>query len=158
MREMITEQKLMIVRETAAETTRTRTPADIAGLWESEIKKSAWYQEDKECCVVFFLNSKNYMTGYNLVSLGTLDASLVHPREVFRPAIIGGAAAIVLAHNHPSGDPMPSMEDIRITKQMVEVGKIVDIKCLDHVVIGKAGIDGKGFYSMRESGIVEFGC
>ena len=153
---MITEQKLMIVRETATETNRTQTPEDLAMFWENEVKKSAWFQEDKECFVVFFLNAKNYVSGYNLVTLGLLDSSLVHPREVFRPAIIGGAAAIVVAHNHPTGDPTPSAEDIRITKQLVEAGKIVDMKVLDHVVIGNKAIDGKGFCSMRSNGIVEF--
>ena len=88
---------------------------------------------------------------------GLLDASLVHPREVFQEAIRSACAAMVLVHNHPSGDPTPSAEDLRITKQLVAAGKIVDIRVLDHVVIGRPGAGrDRDFVSMRESSIVEF--
>jgi DNA repair protein RadC len=81
-------------------------------------------------------------------------SGLVHPREVFRAAILDGAGAIILAHNHPSGDPTPSSEDIRITRQLVEAGKILDIEVLDHVVVGRGE---RPFLSLRESGLVSFG-
>jgi DNA repair protein RadC len=153
---MITEQKMMIVRETSSEVNRVSTSADIAAVWNNEVKKSSWFQEDKEAFVVFFLNGKNYLTGYNLVTLGLLDASLVHPREVFRPAIIAGAASIVIAHNHPSGDATPSEEDIKVTRQLIAAAQIINIKIMDHVIVGReSGVD-KGFYSMRESGNCEF--
>ena len=90
------------------------------------------------------------------VSKGTLTASLVHPREVFREAVRSASAAVILGHNHPSGDPSPSAEDIRITRQLVSAGEVVDIRVLDHVVLGDPDREGGGFVSLRESGLVEF--
>jgi DNA repair protein RadC len=107
---------------------------------------------------VIHLDAKNRVKGRaREISRGTLDASLVHPREVFRDAIRSSCAAVVLAHNHPSGDPTPSAEDIRITRQLVEAGKIVDIKVLDHVIVGRpTGEDAHDYASLREGGVVNF--
>ena len=85
------------------------------------------------------------------MSLGTVNSTLVHPREVFRPAVTDGAASIIVSHCHPSGDPSPSAEDIRITRKLIEAGKIVEIPILDHLIVG----DGPPL-SLRESGLVEF--
>ena len=82
-----------------------------------------------------------------LISRGTLNASLVHPREVFRPAILASAAAIILVHNHPSGDPEPSDEDVSLTKRLVKAGEILGIEVLDHLVVAK-----RGFVSLRARG------
>jgi DNA repair protein RadC len=108
---------------------------------------------------VLLLDAKNFLRCRPVaVSQGVLDASLVHPREVFRHAVLQPSAAVVLAHNHPSGDPTPSAEDIRITRQLVQAGRVMDIRVLDHVVIGHAGDGGgNGFVSLREEGLVEFG-
>lgn len=132
---------------------RIRTPSEAAGLLRDKARGL-----DKEVFWVLLLDSKNYLKAAPLeITRGLLDASLVHPREVFREAIRSAGAAIVLVHNHPSGDPVPSAEDIRITKQLVDAGKIVDIKVLDHVILGRPPEDGaKDFASMRESGAVEF--
>ena len=83
------------------------------------------------------LNTKNQVLRQHQVSVGTLDASLVHPREVFRPAIKDAASSIVLVHNHPSGDPTPSREDVAVTDRLTEVGKTIGIDVLDHIVLGK---------------------
>ena len=83
------------------------------------------------------LNSRNKLIHDEIISLGTLTTNLVHPREVFQPAIQYSAAAIILAHNHPSGDPKPSEDDIKITKQIIEASKIINIEILDHIIIGK---------------------
>jgi len=91
-----------------------------------------------------------------MVTPGLADASLVHPREVFRTAIENTASAMVLVHNHPSGDSTPSAEDIRITRQLIEAGKIIDIKVIDHVVIGRSTNGSPAFLSMRESGLCAF--
>ena len=108
---------------------------------------------ETECFVVLCLDSKNGMKAAEIVTTGLLNASLVHAREVFRPAILRNAASVVLVHNHPSGDPTPSAEDCRITRSMVEAGKILDISVLDHVVIGRGDAD---YCSIRESGLVQF--
>ena len=110
----------------------------------------------QECFQVLCLNTKNYLINRHLVTLGLVDASLVHPREVLRPAISDNAGAVVLVHNHPSGDPTPSAEDLRITKQMVEAGMIIDIKIVDHIIIGKKSEGCAGFLSMREEGVCDF--
>ncbi len=89
---------------------------------------------------VVTLDTKNQFINSHCVSAGTLDASLVHPREVFRPAIKDVASSIILAHNHPSGDPKPSKEDFEITERLKEVGKLIGIEVLDHIVMGKYGV------------------
>ena len=103
----------------------------------------------KEHFVIFFLDARNQKIARETVSIGTLTMSLVHPREVFEPAIARSAAPIILAHNHPSGDPEPSHEDIRVTEQLQEAGKILGIAILDHVVVASAG-----FKSMKSCGLL----
>lgn len=86
---------------------------------------------------VLTLDTKNRIVDSHRITVGTLDASLIHPREVFRPAIKDAASSIILAHNHPSGDPTPSREDIAVTKRLTDVGKTIGIDVLDHIVLGK---------------------
>jgi DNA repair protein RadC len=87
------------------------------------------------------LNSQHRVLDDVTVTRGILDASLIHPREVFRPAIVRKAAAVVLVHNHPSGDPTPSSEDRAVTRQMVEAGRAIGIRVLDHVIVSDGGWD-----------------
>ena len=101
----------------------------------------------KEHFVVLMLDGRNRVMAESQISQGTLTASLVHPREVFRPAVSAAAAAIVLVHNHPSGDPSPSTEDRRVTQRLVEAGEIVGIRVVDHVVVAEGG-----FHSFQENG------
>lgn len=96
-------------------------------------------QLDRELFAVVLLDTKQRMTGFSVVSVGTLDASLVHPREVFKPAIVGNAASVICLHNHPSGDPKPSKDDHEITVRLAEAGRTLGIPVLDHVVIGTDG-------------------
>lgn len=103
----------------------------------------------KEHFVCLFLNTKNRVLAQETVSIGTLDASLVHPREVFRAAIKHGAASMICVHNHPSGDPTPSREDVDITKRLMEAGELVGIEVLDHIVIGD-----NQYVSLKERGLV----
>jgi DNA repair protein RadC len=113
------------------------------------------YPEQEQFWVIL-LDRKNMPKGRQLVSLGTLTAALAHPREVFRAAIVGGAAAIIAVHQHPSGCPQPSSADLTLTRQLREAAKIIEIDLLDHVIIGRKSADsnGKGFYSFREAGIL----
>ncbi|ADI02757.1 DNA repair protein RadC [Syntrophothermus lipocalidus DSM 12680] len=99
---------------------------------------------DREHFVVLYLNSGNQVTAAQVVSIGSLSSTVVHPREVFKTAILTSSMSVIAIHNHPSGDPEPSSEDIAVTKQLVEAGKILGIKVLDHIVIGN-----KRFWSMR---------
>jgi len=140
--------QLPLVKETRKE--RIRSPEDVARVC-ADIGELA-----QETFHVLILNAKNNLANRHMVTIGLADASLVHPREVFRPAIAENATAIVLTHNHPSGDPTPSAEDIKITKQLIEAGRILNIAVQDHVIIGKAAESSKGFFSMRESGLCDF--
>jgi len=94
----------------------------------------------REHFVVLLLNARHEMQRREVVSIGSLNASIVHPREVFLPAILHSAASVVLVHNHPSGDPEPSEEDLSITRRLVEVGDLVGIGVLDHVVVASRGL------------------
>ena len=143
------ELRLMVLRETPSR--RVRSPADVVATWKEEVLKDPYFDPDKEHFYVFGLDGRNNLKVIDRATVGILDASLVHPREVFRKAIAAAVAAVTLAHNHPSGDPSPSSEDIRITRQLVEAGKILDISVLDHVIIGD-----HTHLSMREQGLVQF--
>ena len=140
---------LPLVREAAEDNQKVRTPQDVRDCMR-DIAKLA-----QEAFMVLTLNAKNGLIDKKMITLGLVDASLVHPREVFRGAIADNASAIILCHNHPSGDCNPSTQDIKITNQLIEAGKVVDIKVLDHVIVSQMPGDA-GFLSMRETGIVNF--
>lgn len=91
---------------------------------------------DREMVVVLLLSTKHEVIGLNTVSIGSLDASIVHPREVLKPAILANAGAVLVGHNHPSGDPTPSPEDVAVTKRLDEACRIVGIELVDHLIIG----------------------
>ena len=88
----------------------------------------------RERFVVFWLDTMNHVQGFEIITEGTLNSSLAHPREVFRGAIVATCASIIVAHNHPSGNPEPSNEDVLLTKQLIEAGKIIGIPVLDHII------------------------
>lgn len=149
--------QLPLVKETKGD--RVRTPEDIYQVCKD------LGQLAQETFQILCLNTKNNLMNRHMITLGLADASLVHPREVMRPAIVESAAALVLVHNHPSGDPTPSAEDIRITKQLIEASRIIDIKLLDHVIIGRfvngftvnsSDPNGRCYLSMREEGLCDF--
>ena len=108
---------------------------------------------DKEAFVVAFLNTKNRVIDHEVVSVGTINSSIVHPREVFRNAIINKANSVILCHNHPSGDLTPSTEDINITRRLKETGNLLGIKVLDHLII--SGINQNEVYSFQAKGVLE---
>jgi DNA repair protein RadC len=105
---------------------------------------------------VIFLNRRNHALGRQMLTLGTLTCTLIHPREVLRAAILASAAAILAAHNHPSGCSDPSAADIQLTRQLREACTAVDIPLLDHIICGDRDADptGKGYYSFREAGLL----
>ena len=102
---------------------------------------------NKEFFMALYLNTKNGVLKQEIISIGSLNANIVHPREIFKTACMISASSIIVAHNHPSGDPMPSMEDIEITKKLHEAGKMMGIELLDHVIIGY-----DRYYGFKESG------
>lgn len=103
----------------------------------------------KEHFICLFLNTKNRVIFKEIISIGSLNAAIVHPREVFRAAIKRCSASLICAHNHPSGDPNPSPEDVELTKRLARAGEIVGIEVLDHLIIG-----GNTFVSLKEKGLM----
>ena len=131
----ITKYRLELVKESSKiyEVDKISSPSDVRDYIEQVFKLSI---QAEEVMVMLVLDTKNNVIGAFEVSRGSLNASIVHPREVFKRALLLNGASIILAHNHPSGDPTPSREDVDITKRLVEGGDILGINVLDHLIIG----------------------
>ncbi|SKC64456.1 RadC family protein [Maledivibacter halophilus] len=121
-----------------------KSPKDVTDMFINDMRFL-----EKEHFKVIFLNTKNEIITFETISIGSLNASIVHPREVFKRAIKKSSASIILLHNHPSGNPQPSKEDINITKRLIEAGQIIGIEVLDHIIIG----DGN-YFSLKEESLI----
>lgn len=128
----------------AADKPVIKSPGDVSALMMEKMR-----HYDREHFMALNLNTKNQVIAEDTVSIGSLNASLVHPRELFKNAIKRSAAGLILVHNHPSGDPTPSKEDIEVTRRLAESGKLLGIEIIDHVVIGDLK-----FISLKEKGIL----
>lgn len=141
--------RLLLVKDGPSITTtwdrQVREARDVA-----EFMAPLVAQLDREVFHVLFLNGRNTVVGLHVVSVGSLTAALVHPREVFKAAILANAAAVILVHNHPSGQAEPSAEDRALTRRLSEVGDLVGIRVLDHIVVG----DGGTFCSLADEGLL----
>ncbi|MCC5909405.1 MAG: JAB domain-containing protein [Clostridiaceae bacterium] len=141
---------LKLVRESTTyySNRKIRSPEDAAEIFRNFIGDS-----DREKFALMCLNSKNEPVSLSLVSQGSLNAAIVHPREVFKTALMANSASIItgiqISHNHPSGDPTPSKEDVEITKRLMEAGKILGIELLDHIVLGE-----NSFVSAKEKELI----
>jgi DNA repair protein RadC len=138
--------KTVVIREDAPlwVTTRFTSPAQVFEMFR-ELNN-----ETKEHFITLHLDGKNRIVCKETVSIGSLNQSIVHPREVFKTALLSNAAAILLLHNHPTGDPAPSQEDLAITKRLMECGDILGIRVLDHIIIGE-----DCFKSFSEDGLMK---
>jgi DNA repair protein RadC len=112
------------------------TPDQAAEYWRMHIVTHPYFNQECECLVVLLLNTRRRVKGHQLVTIGTMDTLLVHPRETFRAAVVSSASAVVLMHNHPSGDPTPSEADIKVTRDLIRAGQLLKIEVLDHVIMG----------------------
>ncbi len=122
-----------------------RSPEDVFRHFGARLRRLS-----QERFVVLFLDGRHRVLGEETVSQGTLTASLVHPREVFRPALRASAAALILVHNHPSGDPTPSAEDRVVTERLARAGEVLGVRVLDHVIVAE-----RGYVSLREDGTLD---
>lgn len=129
------------------ETKKVSSPGDAVRIVNEVLQLD---EMPKEYFVIATLNTKNEVAGIHVIHIGSLNASVCHPREVFQQAILNNACSIVCYHNHPSGDVTPSREDIEATKRLVEAGKITGIDVLDHIIIGSNG----KYNSLKEKGYV----
>ena len=138
--------QLLMVKDSSfkAETKQVAKPDDVATILQSYLRG-----REREHFVVIALNTRNKIIGIHTVSIGSLDTSIVHPREVFKFAILANASSVILGHNHPSGDTTPSPEDIDITHRLVKAGELLGIEVLDHLIVG----NGRGnYHSMKRQG------
>ena len=131
-------------RVATLEPTIIRRPEDTLPVLESELSELAY-----ERFIALALNTKNHVTAVLPVSSGSLNASIVHPHELFQRAILANAASIIVCHNHPSGDPTPSPEDIALTRKLIDAGLLLDIPVLDHIVLGYGS-----YVSFKECGLL----
>ena len=134
--------QLVEVERIQSSAAQLRSSFDAASLLQDYL-----HDVDREHFVVLLLNRKNRFIGMNMVSIGSLTASVVHPREVFKAAILANASAIICGHNHPSGDTEPSHEDRTLTNRLVECGKLMGIDVLDHVIVGHGNTN---YYSFAD--------
>ena len=147
MAKIMTKYRLELVKEESHKyevETRISCPKDI---YEVLTKVCRIQCNAEEVFILITLNTKNIVTGYFEVHRGTINTSLVHPREVFKRALLNNASNIMVAHNHPSGDPNPSKEDIQITERLKEAGNLLGINLLDHIIVGE-----DKYISLKEKG------
>lgn len=137
-----------LARETLTKR-RMDTPDLISELLGSEMRALT-----KESLRVVLLDTKLHLICVEQISLGSLNESIAHPREIFRPALIHAAYAVVVVHNHPSGDPTPSQADNTLTRRLAEAANLLQIRLLDHVILGSADNDRRPWFSFREAGII----
>lgn len=116
---------------------RIDSPEVAQKYWNTVIKKQPWFDDQKETLIVLLLSTKYNVAGYSLASIGTLNESIAHPRDIFRAAIAGGCYGIIVMHNHPSGDPLPSDTDRSLTQRLRDAADLLQINLLDHVIIGR---------------------
>ena len=143
------EYKVTPLREcpTPAAMMECDTPDKVAAYWKLHIATNPYFDPERETLAVILLNTRRRAKGHQLASIGTLDTLLVSPTSVFRLAIVTSAAAIVVAHNHPSGDCQPSEADIKVTRDLIRAGQLLKIEVLDHLVIGNPN-----FFSLKANG------
>lgn len=132
-----------------------RSPNSIADVAQKILKL---HEKSQEHFVMLALNTKNVLVGIHDIHVGSLNSSIVHPRDVFQRAILNNAASIILLHNHPSGNPEPSTEDIEVTKRLVDAGDLLGISILDHIIVGEYDPDDDihEYMSLREYHYVNF--
>lgn len=130
------------------------TPEKCLEFWNTVIAAEPDHEPEKESVVALLLHTRLAPIGWNRVSLGTVNEGSAHPREILRPVIAGAAYGFILMHNHPSGDPTPSRSDECTTRRMVEAANLMQVRLLDHVIIGKPSPGSSAYYSFREAGLI----
>ncbi|MGD0253233.1 MAG: JAB domain-containing protein [Verrucomicrobiota bacterium] len=145
------ELKVVRLRECPVADPIIDKPHLVVDFWRKHVVTASWFRDFQECLCVFLFNTRHRLIGFELIGLGTLDSIWTTPREVFRTAILHNAFAVVIAHNHPSGDPTPSESDIKITRELIRAGQYLRIDLLDHIILGDARRE-NGYASLRAMG------
>lgn len=151
----MTAYQIKICRVQEVPSAKLDTPETSVAFWRNVIADQTWYDGEKEQLVVLLLSTRYNVQGFSLVSIGSVNESIAHPREIFRAAVAYGSYAIIMMHNHPSGDPSPSQADHGLTRRIREAAEILQIQFLDHVIIGAPhSPTGRDYFSFKESGVL----
>jgi len=142
-------ERVVLVKEKVGRYELPRAIVDPEQAYKAIITITSIEEEAQEVFGILILNSKHKIVAVHEISRGTLNRSILHPREVFKPAVLHNAAAIICFHNHPSGDTEPSKDDIEATKRLIEAGKIMGIEILDHIIVGD-----DGYVSLKKMGVM----
>jgi DNA repair protein RadC len=142
---IIPQIEISMIREVQISNPKYRCSEEVA---RSEFAQNL-LKSDREKFICLHLNIKNQITSFEVVSTGSLVSSIVHPREVYKGAILSNAASVIFMHNHPSGDPEPSIDDMEITNRLKKAGNILGIDVLDHIIVASGG-----FYSFRQHNLI----
>ena len=125
-------------------------PDSVTDAWHTLVATNPWFDPEKEHMIVFVLNTRLGLKGWNVVSVGSVNETTCHPREVLRPVVVAAGHAFIMAHNHPSGDPNPSRADREVTTRLRDAAALMQVRLIDHIIIGSAG----RHFSFREAGMV----
>lgn len=145
----------VVLRETATNALADN-PQSIADYWRQQIETQPSFDPMKENMVAFFLNARKRIIGHHLACVGTIDTVICVPREVFKLAIVTSSQAVVIAHNHPSGETTPSDADIKVSRDLIRAGQLLKIELLDSIIIGSNANGAKGYASLRELGYFHY--
>jgi len=129
-------------------------PEKAYGFWHDAVASESDFEPDKETVVVVVLDSRLKAFAWNRVSLGTVNETSAHPREILRPVLAAAGAGFVLMHNHPSGEPSPSNGDLGVTRRLVEASNLLQLQMVDHVIIGAPSPGRQPYYSFKEAGVI----
>jgi DNA repair protein RadC len=143
---------ITIIQESPLKGKICDTPEIAKEIWFDDLAKSAFFDSNKEHLIVVILNTKLKLIDWNLVSIGSVNEAVAHPREIFRPVIIGGAYAFLLMHNHPSGETTPSAADRRLTSSLREGASLLQLNFIDHIIVGNNPTDQT--FSFRDVGLL----
>jgi DNA repair protein RadC len=128
-------------------------PERAADYWQTHIATHPYFNPECECFVALYLNTRRRLKGHSLITIGTMDTIMIHPREAFRTAIVMSSSALIFMHNHPSGDPSPSEADVKVTRDFIRAGQLLKIDVLDHVIVGRQTPERpRAWTSLRELG------
>jgi DNA repair protein RadC len=154
---IVRQVKIATICEEPATVEKCDAPEIAAQFWREHIEHAPWFDNMREHLVVLLLNTRYRVNSYALVSIGSLNESVAHPRDILRPAIVAGAYAFILMHNHPSGDASPSQSDHSLTRRISEAAELLQIKILDHVVIGHphaGAASSAAYFSFKKAGVL----
>jgi DNA repair protein RadC len=154
----MTTSRIVVVREDPTTSAACDSPELALGYWRGTIAAQPDHEPDKESLCVIILNARLQASCWHRVSLGSINETIAHPRDILLPVLVAGAHSFILTHNHPSGDPSPSPADRDLTRRVVEAGELLQVRCIDHVIVTDKGRHNPQltdpYFSFQEAGLL----